>query len=800
MTLTATPSSGSAFGGWSGACSGTGSCAVTMSSSQAVTASFNPSVAPTITIGISPAAATIQTGGTQHFTATVIGATNTAANWSVNGVAGGNPSAGTISSSGLYTAPASVPSSNTVTIAATSVANPSAAASAMLLINPACQVPAAAMTDANGTATLCAGGFVFPIQLTDVDSGQPLASGLAVSAAVDPALPGRAIVLIADPAQNYPLQFVLLDSPPPAGATAARREAAADRQAQASGSTIAVPAQSGTAAVLTGVIQALQTGLLAGALPAPKPNTQSFTNTFLTVVQEMTSSSQVLLPPPLSGALPSVTTSSPVPIGEYRQALATQVGADAAQNLSTWYITLPADEEITLVGSLSDLYGGLAAAVTVDIMDDVLATYYQEIGASSVVTETIRFGGIAVQIPLPDFTAPIQNIIPPKPNLNITVQAPNGSAVSKGSVQLVSGGDLGFGMLGNVGGNGLAAIPAPPGPYTARVDSLGFQPQTQNVTVPALGGTSLSFVLQFLPQPLALSFNPVTPVPAMLGMPYLFSFCSPPLTNPAQLCEVPPATNPSGGQPPYRFQLATLGGFPPMGISLSLNGLLTGTAKAAGTANFQVCAVDLSGASVCQPVSLTVDPVLTITTSGNGTVGSSPQGTPCGSGCFGFAPETVVTLTATPNTGSTFTGWSGACSGTGLCTVTMGSSQTVTATFSGAAGGMTLVSNTPFTCVATSGFGMNCSGSVTTNISLPMAAGTALAVIVSSSIDGSFFPSASVTTTQSPPGTPTFPIQAGVLSCPAAQTDLDLYQVIDGVVTGPSLASVSGLNISFACP
>jgi hypothetical protein len=430
----------------------------------------------------------------------------------------------------------------------------------------------------------------------------------------------------------------------------------------------------------------------------------------------------------------------------------------------------------------------------------VLATYYQEIGASSVVTETIRFGGIAVQIPLPDFTAPIQNIIPPKPNLNITVQAPNGSAVSKGSVQLVSSGDLGLGILGNVGGNGLAAIPAPPGPYTARVDSLGFQPQTQNVTVPALGGTSLSFALQFLPQPVALSFNPVTPVPAMLGMPYLFSFCAPPLTNPAQLCEVPPATNPSGGQPPYHFQLATLGGFPPMGISLSLNGLLTGAAKTAGTTNFQVCAVDLSGASVCQPVSLTVDPVLTITTSGDGTVGSSPQGTPCGSGCFGFAPETVVTLTATPNTGSTFTGWSGACSGTGLCTVTMGSSQTVTATFSGAAGGMTLVSNTPFTCVATSGFGMNCSGSVTTNISLPMAAGTALAVIVSSSIDGSFFPSASVTTTQSPPGNLTFPIQASVLSCPAAQTDLDLYQVIDGVVTGPSLASVSGLNISFACP
>ncbi len=42
---------------------------------------------------------------------------------------------------------------------------------------------------------------------------------------------------------------------------------------------------------------------------------------------------------------------------------------------------------------------------------------------------------------------------------------------------------------------------------------------------------------------------------------------------------------------------------------------------------------------------------------------------------------TVVTLTATPSVGSVFGGWSGACSGTGGCTVTMDQASSVTATF-----------------------------------------------------------------------------------------------------------------------
>jgi hypothetical protein len=40
VTLTATPAGGSTFAGWSGACTGVGSCVVTMSGPQTATAAF----------------------------------------------------------------------------------------------------------------------------------------------------------------------------------------------------------------------------------------------------------------------------------------------------------------------------------------------------------------------------------------------------------------------------------------------------------------------------------------------------------------------------------------------------------------------------------------------------------------------------------------------------------------------------------------------------------------------------------------------------------------------------------------
>jgi hypothetical protein len=71
---------------------------------------------------------------------------------------------------------------------------------------------------------------------------------------------------------------------------------------------------------------------------------------------------------------------------------------------------------------------------------------------------------------------------------------------------------------------------------------------------------------------------------------------------------------------------------------------------------------------------------------GVGTVTSSPSGIDCGSDCSeSYNYNTQVTLTATAaDVRSTFAGWSGACTGTGSCVVTMDQAKSVTATFNDA--------------------------------------------------------------------------------------------------------------------
>ena len=76
---------------------------------------------------------------------------------------------------------------------------------------------------------------------------------------------------------------------------------------------------------------------------------------------------------------------------------------------------------------------------------------------------------------------------------------------------------------------------------------------------------------------------------------------------------------------------------------------------------------------------------LTVSKTGNGVgmVRSTPAGIDCGVACAAdYDQGTSVTLDAIPNIFSAFAGWSGACTGTGACVVTMDTAQSVTAEFS----------------------------------------------------------------------------------------------------------------------
>ncbi len=103
-----------------------------------------PVTAVALTVAVAPATATVQLGSSQTFTATVAGNANTAVTWSVVG----GPANGTISSGGVFTAPAVLPAVAVVTVQATSVANALISANATVTLLPAPVIVAVTPTSA----------------------------------------------------------------------------------------------------------------------------------------------------------------------------------------------------------------------------------------------------------------------------------------------------------------------------------------------------------------------------------------------------------------------------------------------------------------------------------------------------------------------------------------------------------------------------------------------------------------------------------------------------------------------------
>ncbi|MGJ7525259.1 choice-of-anchor Q domain-containing protein [Variovorax sp. GB1P17] len=85
-------------------------------------------------IAMTPASATLAANGTQQFQATVSGATDTGVVWMVDGVVGGAPSMGTISTQGLYTAPANAEGAVSATVTAAARADGTALANAAVSV------------------------------------------------------------------------------------------------------------------------------------------------------------------------------------------------------------------------------------------------------------------------------------------------------------------------------------------------------------------------------------------------------------------------------------------------------------------------------------------------------------------------------------------------------------------------------------------------------------------------------------------------------------------------------------------
>jgi uncharacterized protein (DUF1800 family) len=144
----------------------------------ATSSSFPIKVGGTGVVAVNPAAASVQVGASQQFTATVSGSSNSGGTlsqtvtWSVNGIAGGNVSLGTITNAGLYKAPATVPSPDALSVTATSTTDTTITGSSVVTV----QTPMPTVTDV-GPSPVPVGSFSLTVLGTNFVNGAQVMFG-----------------------------------------------------------------------------------------------------------------------------------------------------------------------------------------------------------------------------------------------------------------------------------------------------------------------------------------------------------------------------------------------------------------------------------------------------------------------------------------------------------------------------------------------------------------------------------------------------------------------------------------------
>jgi hypothetical protein len=121
-----------------------------------------PPVPLPVSITINPTSASLLTSSTQRFTGTVSGSSNTQVSWDVNGASGGNLTVGRVDTSGLYTAPATLPTTP-VSVRATALADTTKSAAASVTVQA--RTPAGSY-NVTVTATEGSGGTALSRALT----------------------------------------------------------------------------------------------------------------------------------------------------------------------------------------------------------------------------------------------------------------------------------------------------------------------------------------------------------------------------------------------------------------------------------------------------------------------------------------------------------------------------------------------------------------------------------------------------------------------------------------------------------
>ncbi|NDQ56080.1 MAG: DUF4091 domain-containing protein [Acidipila sp.] len=446
---------------------------------------------PLVTVVVNPPSASISLGGTQAFTATVTGTSNAGVNWSVNNIAGGNSTIGTINSSGLYTAPTNLLFPSSFTVTATSVVDPAAQGSAQVnvAVNPMVLVnPATASVGVNGTVAFTA--TVTGTNNTAVNwmvSGPPnpgtiSAMGVYTAPSVVPNGPvtitaqSQAIPTATGTATVTVVPVVGITLTPPAatvntGATQAFTATVTNTPNTAVTWTVN-GISNGNASV--GVINPA-TGIYTAPASVPTPATVTVTAT--SVADPTKSASSVVTVQPVITAITVSPSTASIATSATQQFAAMVTGS--GNTAVTWQVNGTTGGNINTVGSISAT--GLYTAPSFAVV--TTATNFT-VTAVSVQNNTVS-GSATVTVTPP----PITVTVSPNPaNLTVNAQQQFTATVTNAANPAVTWTVVGGAANGTITASGLYTAPGVPpgGPVTVQAtsnqDPTKFGTATVNVS------------------------------------------------------------------------------------------------------------------------------------------------------------------------------------------------------------------------------------------------------------------------------------------------------------------------------
>jgi len=571
-----------------------GTVTVTATSLQDTTKAGNATVTvtttlPTITsVSVSCNPTSVQVGQTSQCTATVTGTGNysSAVNWSVAGVQGGNSTVGTISTTGLYTVPSSVPSTNPVTVTATSVANTSESGSATVTVTAASSV-------ITGNVMM---------------DGQVVGSNLTFSALNADGTTGSVLAsTVTDSSGNYSVtlpsgssQFILAQS---SGGSYTDQTSGQTVNLLASdtlSAALAVGTPQATLSPLTDMAAARAIVLAAGGIPLA----------IATAVANIGVAQQY--------NLPDIVGTLPVPASSV--ALVQTANRDQRDyGLVLAGISTEASElgvrTIDLVAGLAeDMSDGIlngmngTSPISIPLADPGPIPLPADAGTSDLQAAVNTFvGSLNNQTNLSSFS-----ITPTSVPVGVGLNGAGAFYVTTTVLPAWTSGQAGSATITTTGGTA---------PITCKVTAGSTAPAWLTVgpncalsgTAPVLSeGTTLSMTSLSV----TLTSSDVPPRTANITLTITVIAVGPVLHPTPTTCDLynPPtevvvsvAWAEGGQQPLYFTQGSFAYGAPPLGMIIDLNGNLVGTPAATGTYSFQVCVVDLVGAESCGQTSVTVN-------------------------------------------------------------------------------------------------------------------------------------------------------------------------------------------------